>query len=305
MKQFLIITLYLSACLAAMAQRQYSDSSYAPPPFEAMFQNGSHPLVAIDEAHHNFHTREGRYAPFASVLEMDGFRVISHGEPFRKRHLKEPDILVISNALPASSLEKWEAPTAPAFTEKEIRHLEKWVRKGGRLLLMADHMPMGGAAADLAAAFGLTFYDSFADNQLTLGRAELFKKADGSLASNHLTLGSETRFEVDSVMSFTGQAFQIPPHATSILNCREGWISFLPQVAWQFDEDTPRLDSEGWSQGAFLEHGEGKVVAFGEAAMFSAQIAELQDRTILAGMNHPMAKNNYRLLLNAMRWLAR
>lgn len=37
-----------------------------------------------------------------------------------------------------------------------------WVRGCGNLLLIADHMSCAGAAAKLAAAFDVTFLDSFA-----------------------------------------------------------------------------------------------------------------------------------------------
>lgn len=37
-----------------------------------------------------------------------------------------------------------------------------WVESGGRLLLIADHMPLAGSAAKLAAAFGASFTDGFA-----------------------------------------------------------------------------------------------------------------------------------------------
>lgn len=287
----------------AVAQRQYEDSSYMPPAFESRYETGKGTVIYLDEAHHNFHTRTGRYAPFARVLEQDGFRVRSNTGAFTMENLKDMKILVIANALPVTSVERWEAPTQSAFTEDEILVVKKWVKKGGRLLLLADHMPMGGAARDLAAAFGFTFYDSFADDTTTSSSTELFTKSDRSLADNIITRGSASMFEVDSVTSFTGQAFRIPEGAHSILHCGDGWIVRLPKIAWQFDEETEILDASGWSQAACLEFGKGKVVVFGEAAMFSAQIAEIEEYTIKAGMNNDKGKNNYRLLLNVARWL--
>jgi hypothetical protein len=40
---------------------------------------------------------------------------------------------------------------------------------------------------------------------------------------------------------------------------------------------------------------------FGEAAMFSAQLAGPQKRKV--GMNDELAKQNYQLLLNIIHWL--
>jgi hypothetical protein len=48
--------------------------------------------------------------------------------------------------------------------------------------------------------------------------------------------------------------------------------------------------------------GRGRVAVFGEAAMFTAQLAG-PERTPV-GMNDPAAARNAQLLLNLMRWLA-
>ncbi|NIQ57151.1 MAG: hypothetical protein GWN71_28375, partial [Gammaproteobacteria bacterium] len=71
-------------------------------------------------------------------------------------------LLVISNALDSSNVNDWRRPIRPAFTEAEIEAVRAWVEDGGALLLIADHMPFPGAAAGLAAAFGVTFNDGFA-----------------------------------------------------------------------------------------------------------------------------------------------
>ena len=47
--------------------------------------------------------------------------------------------------------------------------------------------------------------------------------------------------------------------------------------------------------------GKGRVAMFGEAAMFSAQVAGPERSP--AGMNHPAAAQNARLLRNLVRWL--
>ena len=58
---------------------------------------------------------------------------------------------------------------------------------------------------------------------------------------------------------------------------------------------------EGWSQGACKKYGKGKIVVFGEAAMFTAQLAGPNKRPI--GMNSPDAQENHQLLLNIIHWL--
>ena len=75
----------------------------------------------------------------------------------------------------------------------------------------------------------------------------------------------------------------------------------LPDTAWVFDNETPKINVKGWSQGAYKKYGKGKIVAFGEAAMFTAQIAGPEK--VKLGMNHVDAPNNYQLVLNIIRWL--
>lgn len=294
----------LLTSLSLGAQRQYSDTTYAPPAFEATYDPTAGPRVVLDGAHNNFHTVDGRYAPFAKVLGLDGFHVLGSTEPFSAASLSKMDVLVIANAVAEKSTNSWVAPTPSAFRTEEIEAVEKWVREGGRLFLLADHMPMAGAARELAAAFDFIFYDSFAADTSTASGTAIFTQADGGLSAHPLTVGGGNYFPVDSVASFTGQAFQLPEGAVSLLNCGEHWMNYLPRVAWQFPEGTPSFPVAGWSQLAVLEYGKGKMVVSGEAAMYSAQIAEMEDRSFKAGMNQDKGKNNYKLLLNLMRWLS-
>jgi hypothetical protein len=82
----------------------------------------------------------------------------------------------------------------------------------------------------------------------------------------------------------------------------EGYTLFLPEVAWVFSESTPRIPAVGLLQGAVVRHGQGRVAAFGEAAMFSAQLAGPKKTPM--GMNDPTAGQNYRFALNLLHWLS-
>jgi len=42
---------------------------------------------------------------------------------------------------------------------------------------------------------------------------------------------------------------------------------------WEFSESTPRISAVNLLQGVLIRHGQGRVAAFGEAAMFSAQLS--------------------------------
>src|SRR5215813_2503586 len=63
------------------------------------------PRVMFDEAHHNFHTTDGRYKPFVDLISNDGYRVIRNRQSFGKITLSSYKILVIANALGAEEMD--------------------------------------------------------------------------------------------------------------------------------------------------------------------------------------------------------
>jgi len=89
--------------------------------------------------------------------------------------------------------------------------------------------------------------------------------------------------------------------ATPVLIFDKNYVNFLPDTAWVFHDQTTKYNVAGWSQGAFKKHGKGKFVVFGEAAMFTAQLAGPNKKQI--GMNSPDAAENHQLLLNIIHWL--
>lgn len=294
-----LLFLFLLFFIRSFSQ-QISDTSYHPPIPEPAYQPGKGPVVFIDEGHHNFHTKDGRYKPFSNLLERDGYTVKGYQGLFEKGRLSTGKILVISNALNEINVQNWYLPTPSAFTHSEIDQVKTWVHGGGSLFLIADHMPMAGAAKDLAAAFGFELSNGFVLNTISGGTA-YFNIKDTTLVENTITLGRNEREKVSQIVSFTGQGFRIPDEAVSILSFGENDENFLPDTAWMFSEKTPRSNIKGWSQGAFRTFGQGRVVVFGEAAMFTAQLAGPQ--SIKVGMNHREAAQNHQLLLNILHWL--
>ena len=63
----------------------------------------------------------------------------------------------------------------------------------------------------------------------------------------------------------------------------------------------PVVDSGDKLQAAIVEVGNGKVAFFGEAGMFTAQIAA--DGVTQMGINNPNAEKNWMFILNLMRYL--
>lgn len=265
--------------------------------------------VMVDEAHHNLHSlATGTLDRFSEILRDEGLTPIRSSTPFRRDSLERGFLLVVSNALHASNVDDWALPTPSAFTPEEIEAVRGWVEDGGALLLIADHMPFPGAAGDLAAAFGAELSNGFAFDTATLQRPkpclepseiQVFRRADGTLASHPITAGIAGG-RIDSVATFTGQAFRVPGSAEPLMTFGAGAVSLLPEEAWVFTDETPRIPAEGRHQGAVLEFGSGRVALFGEAAMFTAQTC---GGGTPMGMNAPAATQNADLVRNLVRWL--
>lgn len=280
--------------------QQVADTTFNPKISIPEYKRGEGSVVFIDEGHYNFHTKSGRYKAFATLLERDGYNVQEYRGEFKKDNLEKGKILVISNALNIINEQNWFLPTPSAFTESEINSVQQWVFNGGSLFLIADHMPMAGAASDFAKAFGFEFTNGFVMDTISGGPA-FFRRDNNTLSGNSITNGRNDNERVEQVASFTGQGFKIPTDATSILTFREKYVNLLPDTAWVFDENTVIFNAGGLSQGAFKKYGKGRVVVFGEAAMFTAQLAG--PNKIKMGMNNEVAPENYKLLLNIIHWL--
>jgi hypothetical protein len=284
--------------------QQVADTGFKPAIERPAYPPGHGPLVLVDEAHFNFHTATGRYLPFADLLRRDGYTVKGSTARFTRDTLGAATVLVIANALgEPNSNGDWSLPTPSAFTGDEVAAVREWVRGGGSLLLIADHMPFAGAADTLAAAFGVRFSNGFAQRENGQGGPDRFTHADGTLRDHPVTRGRSAPETVDSVVSFTGSAFQAPPDAHPLMVLGDGFVSLEPEIAWKFDDRTRRVAVVGWCQGATLDVGKGRVAVFGEAAMFTAQLAGAEKRPL--GMNAPEASRNAQFLLNVLHWLTR
>lgn len=299
MKHFLIGVFVLQTLL--LVAQQVPDSSFQYPIAHPRYTSGQGPVIFLDEAHNNFHTLGGRYYAFGKLLGADGYTMVAGDKPFTQKYLNQCRILVISNALHADNQTRgWSLPTPSAFSADEITAVKEWVNAGGRLLLIADHMPFGGAAADLAAAFGFGFKNGFAmDNRHR--DVEFFYRSNSTLQSTPITNGAGANTRIDTIVTFTGQAFSIPRQAQSVLALNDTYTILLPEVAWEFNDRTPWLSAEGLHQLAYRSFGKGKVFVSGEAAMFSSQLAGPE--RIPTGMGVPAAKQNAQLLLNMIHWL--
>ncbi len=290
------------AAASATAQ-QVPDRGFQPAIAQPEFAAGKGPAICVDEAHFNFHTLGERFWAFGELLRRDGYQTISSTKKFDAGVLAGCAVLVISNAQPSGDdWEKYPYPTPSAFTEAEIANVLRWVNDGGSLLLIADHMPLAGAAAALAAAFGVEFMDGFAMRDPESRAQDIFSVADGTLRDHVIVRGRNPRESVTRVRTFTGQAFRAPG-AEPLLVFPAGYALRMPKKAWQFDKDTPSLPARDLLQAAVKSPGKGRAAFFGEAAMFTAQLAGADRQPM--GMNSPGAEANYQLVLNVVHWLSR
>ena len=188
------------------------------------------------------------------MLRRDGYVVQASSASFTKENLRQGKILVIANALAEVNQGNWSLPNPSAFADDEIAAVREWVHEGGAMLLIADHMPFAGAAEKLGATFGIRFSNCFAMFAgPSQGSLFVFRRSNGALV-NHPIINGRTRDErIDSLMTFTGSAFQVDGIAQSLLVLDSSQVLVLPETAWQFTAETSRLSAVGWLQGATLK----------------------------------------------------
>ena len=263
------------------------------------YPSGKGPIAVVDEAHNNFHTAVGTYIPFARLLEEDGYVIKRGTTKITPELLHSCRILVIADAQPPLKI-----GDPPTFSDQEIDALNKWVRQGGALFLITDHMPDPSAVEKLARSFGITVNNGYVLNGFLSGRERpiVFRRSNNTLLDHLVTNGRSLSEKIKSVATFAGSAFKAGPNFKPILVFKKDKRSWMPKKFWEFPPGTPNISVAGWFQGAVSNFGKGKIAFFSEAAMFTAQI--FGKAKIRAGMNNPLAKDNAQLLLNVMHWLS-
>jgi len=279
---------------AACGQQQHADNHFRPriahPAYTA---NG--PVIAIDQAHDNFHTLNGKYAPFGKLLAADGYRVVTNSQPFSAASFAGANVLVIANA-------RSETGAASAFTADEIAAVRRWVQSGGSLLLIADHAPFGTAAFQLSQAFGVDMGTGFAVARQYGRMTANIDYRNSQLGTHPIIEGRDSSEHVKAVRSFTGQSLAIPPSATALLVLPGDAVevpSAQDVVTLQRGGAVKERPIAGRAQAVGLNFGRGRVVVAGEAAMFTEQVFPWGEK---AGLEN---EDDEQFALNVLHWLSR
>ena len=316
-----VVFLWVGAAPAQQMADPGFDATVAHPAYTA-----THPRVAIDQAHDNFHTKDELFKPFADLLRNDGYNVVANTAKFTDGSLEGIDVLVASNAV--GRLQKDNNNSTPAFTKPECDAVYEWVRRGGSLFLIADHAPMGDAAQPLAQRFGVTLgngfvFDTNPDNFDDKDPTELvFSEHNHLLGRDPITRGRNDAERLHSLVAFTGESVTIPKGAMVILqlSATTGEVPTRNALQPLYDDDAVKAKANleaaakkwpiaGRAMAVGFTLGRGHVVVSGEAGMLTAQVFKEKDKDGAesfvgkTGMSVP-GNDDKQYVLNVMHWLS-
>jgi hypothetical protein len=131
-----------------------------------------------------------------------------------------------------------------------------------------------------------------------------FRTGKGLNGAHPIALGRDSTERLRHVHTFTGQSLSGPPGATQLLTLSGKAEDLLVNLGQASGRVPPqkRRPAGGRAQGLAFEHGRGRVVVLGEAAMMTAQVAGPERHPM--GMNVP-GSDDRQFALNILRWLAR
>jgi hypothetical protein len=305
----------MTAAATAFAQ-QIADPDFDASVKVKTYGAKDHPRVAIDEAHHNFHTMDGRYKPLADLLTNDGYEVAANKEKFQPQTLRSLRVLIVANAEDEA---EGEETSGPAFTDAECDIVRDWVSDGGALLLVADHAPFGAAAASLARQFGVSMGKGFVFDVVDFDTSPsniVFR--DKGLGDHPILRGRNPNERIRKVVTFTGQSLSVPGIGVPLLKFGPTSHEAESRAELELALEASRVPgaastslrhatpAAGRAQAVALVFGKGRVVILGEAAMLTAQVSKSTDPSApdhKFGMNAP-GNDDRQFALNILHWLS-
>lgn len=267
-----------------------------------LFNQG--PIIFVDAYHNNGITLNNGFSPVAEILKKDGYKLLPLTKEFVETQLDSTSIVVIIDALHEINIDNWKLPTPSAFTDQEINKINNWVKNGGNLLLVADHMPFPGASKKLAEEFDIEWINGFVIDSLLWDLSE-FKKKDKTLLKHAITQGRVIDESIDAVFSYYGSGFKINnPKIVGLFRFnKKDIVSYQTEEAWKMFPNTPLLSTSNLYQAAALEHGKGRIVVVAESSLFSAQL--VGKNRIPVGINYIEKGQNLQFVINVFHWLSR
>jgi len=284
----------LPAWSARFNTREEDDARYHPAVAIPAYDGPVHPVVLVDEAHHDLGTVAGRLRAFAVLLGKDGYRVKPNRSAFDRAHLAAAEVLVIDDPTPAV------AGKNGGITDAEADAVRDWVQAGGSLLFVAEPLSVLGRVAGLARRLGVDLSQGHTFDPAQAGSAGapstwlVYSRENGLLGEHPITRGREEIERLHTVTAFHGQSILGP----------EGSVAFLrlADTALDQDEDGENTPALGRAQGIAFELGKGRVVVLGDGSLLTAR--QVADGALLLGMNRP-GNDDRQLALNVVHWLSR
>lgn len=335
------LALAVLASTASPAQ-QGPDTTWTPDVAHPAY-HGSGPRVGIDEAHLNFHTAAGNYRPFATLLRADGYRVEASTARFTRESLAAFDVLVIANARGAMGIEALTTPAFTPEECTAVRDWVRG--GGSLLLIAdhapfgtAAESLSRQFGVDMSKGWA---FDTTAGNSQGNPTFLRYDRENGLLGTHPILQGRDEGERISRVVTFTGQSLSVPAGADVLLRLSPAAQDRLPPtpeeaqaqaarrqqvvdsvvaamrargvadttaaIATPVRDTSPQrfASAAGRAQGLALTLGSGRVVILGEAAMLSAQVAQIPGREPMRmGMNVP-GSDDQQFALNILHWLSR
>lgn len=290
----LIIALFFT--VFAQAQVFQPDSEFAPRVVNPFFKD-NHPIVLIDQGHNELGAKDGRYAPLEALLKSDGFDLKKSNGKITPASLKGVRVFYVS----AAQGEVVNGKVTSVFTDHEIAVVEKWVKQGGSLLLMADHAPIGNAIHAFAEKFGFKVSDGEVNDQknffpaLSDASHLLFTRENHLIQDHPITNGKNPNQQLKKVVAYSGQAVKGPSGSKIIL-------ALAPSAYSYFSQDSSKVPLEAdYSEAISARYGRGRIVVFGDGTVFTSKIQLKKKQN--EGMNRTDT-DNVQMATNTFRWLA-
>lgn len=262
------------------------------PSFEA--EKG--PRVVVDQGHNNFFITTGLIEPLLDLLNSDGYRIDFSGDKVDLATLDRADIFLVITPM-SSPYNDFKNDFTDAYSRKELRVLESWVREGGSLIVFSEHFPFDIAVSGLLETFGIsTSIGVTIDHDFSNESAGEIVFEGERLANSHPIVAGKR--SVRKVASYGGSALRGDGY-TNILKLSDHAMN-VPRN-WLGVEGGPV--GSGNSQGLAGFYGDGRIAAFGDSNGFAAMIFEDDVSEDFVGMNDD-AYDWRNFVLNTFDWLS-